>query len=220
MEHLTRHTWRHANIKLFPCAVLFIGGATLSSLYGKVRYGDLDHKFIALAGVIMFLIFSISFLNVFINAIRELISRYHITSSRAASAPFVLRVIGYIAILMTTLELVGISVERLLVGGAILGIILGVAAQQALGNFFASIVLVVSHPFTVGEYITLTSGALGGQYKGKVTYIGLTHTRLKDEDDNIVYLPNSTILSNASIMTQKRKRQQPSEDSTTGKNKA
>ena len=191
---------------MVPCAIIFVGGAALSSIYGNVRHGNLDHKIIALCGVAMFLIFSIAFLNVFINAIRQLITHYRITSGRAASVPFVLRIIGYLAILMATLELVGISVERLLVGGAILGIILGVAAQQALGNFFASIVLVISHPFAVGDYITIVSGALGGQYKGKVTYIGLTHTRLRDEDGNTVFLPNSTILSGASIMSQKRKK--------------
>jgi small conductance mechanosensitive channel len=206
MEQHPRRMWRQAYLKMVPCGVLFIGGAALSSIYGNVRRGSIDHKIIALCGVILFLIFSIAFLNVFINAVRHLITHYRLNSDRIASIPFVLRIIGYVAILMSSLELVGISVERLLVGGAVLGIILGVAAQQALGNFFASIVLVISHPFAVGDYITIVSGALGGQYKGKVVYIGLTHTRIRDDEGNTVFLPNSTILSNASIMSQKRKK--------------
>jgi small-conductance mechanosensitive channel len=201
-----KHTWRHANARLIPCARLLAGGAALSTVYGNVRHGDLDHKLIALSGVCIFVIFAIGFLNVLSNAVREIIVFYDLISGRAASIPFILRLLGYITILLSTLELLGISVERLLLGGAVLGIILGVAAQQALANFFASIVLVISHPFSVGENITLTSGALGGKYTGKVMYIGLTHTRMKDTEGNTIYLPNATILSSATIMAQRRKK--------------
>jgi small-conductance mechanosensitive channel len=201
-----KHIWRHANTRLIPCGVLIAGGAGLSSVYGNVRHGDLDHKLIALSGVFIFVIFATAFLNVLSNAVREIITFYDLSSGRAASIPFILRLLGYITILLSSLELLGISVERLLLGGAVLGIILGVAAQQALANFFASIVLVISHPFTVGENIILTSGSLGGKYTGKVMYIGLTHTRLKDDDGNMVYLPNATILSSATIMAQHRKK--------------
>ncbi len=201
-----KHTWRHANARLIPCGILLVGGAALSGVYGNVRQGDFDHKLIALSGVLIFVIFAVAFLNVLCNAVREIITFYDLSSGRAASIPFILRLVGYITILLSSLELLGISVERLLLGGAVLGIILGVAAQQALANFFASIVLVISHPFSVGENITLTSGSLGGQYTGKVMYIGLTHTRLKDEEGNIVYLPNATILSSATIMAQHRKK--------------
>jgi small-conductance mechanosensitive channel len=201
-----KHTWRHANARLIPCAILLVGGAALSTVYGNVRHGNLDHKLIAFSGVCIFVMFAISFLNVLSNAVREIIIYYDLITGRAASIPFILRLLGYITILLSTLELLGISVERLLLGGAVLGIILGVAAQQALANFFASIVLVISHPFSVGENITLTSGALGGKYTGKVMYIGLTHTRMKDEEGNTVYLPNATILSSATIMAQRRKK--------------
>ncbi len=85
---------------------------------------------------------------------------------------FLLRVVGYLFISLTTLDLLGISVERLLFGGAVIGIILGVAAQQALANFFASIVLIFSHPFSVGDDIILFSGALGGKYEGRVVDLG------------------------------------------------
>jgi small-conductance mechanosensitive channel len=110
-----------------------------------------------------------------------------------------MRVAGYIIIVFLVMDLLTIPIGNLLVGGAALGIILGVAAQQALANFFASIVLIISHPFEVGESITINSGALGGKYVGDIVDIGLTHTTLRADDGKFVMLPNSTLLSGATI---------------------
>ena len=62
-----------------------------------------------------------------------------------------------------------------------------------------STILTISHPFSVGEYITINSGALGGKYTGQIKDIGLTHTRLETADGIAVLLPNATLLSGASI---------------------
>jgi len=129
---------------------------------------------------------------------------HHLGTGRAAAIQFILRMIGYVIILLATLELLGIPIGKLLLGGAALSIVLSVAAQQALANFFASIVLVISHPFAVGEQITLKSGALGGEYSGIVLDIGLTHTKLQDESGEVVLMPNASLLSGAAILVQKR----------------
>jgi small-conductance mechanosensitive channel len=85
-------------------------------------------------------------------------------------------------------------------GGAIIGIILSVAAQQALANFFASIIIVIDRPFAVGQYITINSGGLGGEYTGKVLDISFSRTRLKLDDESTVSLPNATLLSGAAVI--------------------
>ncbi len=192
--------WRQANVRLLPSAVLAIGGAVLSSSFGNVRHGDFNHKIIALVGVIIFLIFSSAFLNVLTNTICKIIYFYHVSTGRAAAMQFIMRLLGSIAIFLMTLNLIGVPVGKLLIGGAALGIILGVAAQQALANFFASIVLIISHPFSVGQNITINSGGLGGKFKGTVKDIGLSHTSLELADGTIVLLPNSALLSGASIL--------------------
>lgn len=202
---MSRRLWRQANLRLVPSALICIGGATVNNLYGGVRSDNTGHKLIAVAGVVVFIGGAVTFLNVFTGAIRRLMTAHYLGTSRAAVIQFVLRTIGYIVIVLATLDLLGISTEKLLVGGAAVSIILGVAAQQALANFFASIVLVVAHPFVVGDEITLNSGALGGAYDGKIIDIGLTHTKLLDSQDNVVLLPNATILSGAAIRSRKRK---------------
>jgi len=104
---------------------------------------------------------------------------------------------GYLIVVIEVITLFGVPVDRLLVSGAITGVIVGIAAQQSLGNAFAGLVLLFSRPFTVGDFITLRSGALGGQYDGEVTAITLMYTRLATADGPIS-LPNSGVLAAAS----------------------
>ena len=89
---------------------------------------------------------------------------------------------GLITTVAVTLELFGLPVTQLILGGAILGVLLGIAAQQTLSNLFAGIVLLQARPFAVGDLVWIRSGALGGQYEGEVTEIGLTYVRLDTGD--------------------------------------
>lgn len=196
--------WRRASIKLVPSAALFIISSAIASHYGKLPGHKPGHKLISLIGVALFVIFAITFLHTFTRVIKRLITYRKLGARRAASVQFTLRIAGYLAIFLMALDLLNISVGKLLLGGAVLGIILGVAAQQALGNFFASIVLIISHPFSVGDSITINSGALGGKYDGTIKDIGLTHTKLKERSGKIILLPNATILSGATIIRESK----------------
>jgi small-conductance mechanosensitive channel len=110
---------------------------------------------------------------------------------------WIITLVGYLIVVIEVITLFGVPIDRLLLSGAITGVIVGIAAQQSLGNAFAGLVLLFSRPFVVGDYITLRSGALGGQYDGEVTAITLMYTRLATGDGPIS-LPNSGVLASAS----------------------
>jgi hypothetical protein len=83
---------------------------------------------------------------------------------------------------------------QLLLSGALTSVFVGIAAQQALSNVFAGMVLVFARPFVVGEAIRLRAGALGGTLDGTVTEIGITYVRL-DSGGSVVAIPNSQVLN-------------------------
>jgi small-conductance mechanosensitive channel len=103
---------------------------------------------------------------------------------------------GYLIVVVEVLTLLVVPLDRLLLSGAITGVVVGIAAQQSLGNAFAGLVLLFTRPFVVGEFITLRSGALGGQYDGEVTAITLIYTRIMTEDGPLSF-PNSGVLAAA-----------------------
>ena len=192
--------WRKAKYRLVTSGTILVIGLGLSSTYFNIANRALSNKLIAYIGIIIFVSFSILFLRLLTATVNQVIANRRLGIGRAAAIQFILRIIGYLIIILTTLALLNISVAKLLLGGAIIGIVLGVAAQQSLVNFFASIVLIITHPYRVGEEVTIISGALGGKYQGVITDIGLTHTRLKQLDGQEVYMPNSTVLAGSAII--------------------
>ena len=103
---------------------------------------------------------------------------------------------GYLVALVGMLSMLSISVGHLLLGGAIAGVVLGIAAQQSLGNVFAGFVLLLARPFTLGDHIRIRSGALGGEFYGTVVTMSLTYVSVLT-DKGMLQVPNSSLLSSA-----------------------
>ena len=114
----------------------------------------------------------------------------------ASVVRWVLTVAGYLVVGFTVLGLLSVNVGSLLLGGAVTGVVVGIAAQQSLGNVFAGVVLLLSRPFTVGDDIRLRSGALAGELNGRVTGMGLTYVALLTADGPLS-VPNAQVLAAA-----------------------
>jgi len=89
-----------------------------------------------------------------------------------------------------------VNLSTFLVGGVVTGVVIGIAAQQTLGNFFAGLVLMFARPFAVGERVIIRSGAMGGPFEGVIAGIGIMYTSITTADA-LVNLPNSGVLSAA-----------------------
>jgi len=116
--------------------------------------------------------------------------------AHSAVVRFAIVVAGLLATILITLQLFDIAVTQLVVGGAITGIIVGIAAQQSLANVFSGMILLAARPFRVGDRIGIRSGALSGLLEGTVTEISLTYVLLETEAGP-VHVPNSQVLAAA-----------------------
>jgi small-conductance mechanosensitive channel len=114
--------------------------------------------------------------------------------AHAAVVRYGVLLVGGFTTLVITLDLFTVPVTQLVLGGALTSVFVGIAAQQALGNVFAGLVLLFAHPFHVGDAIRLKAGALGGTLDGTVVEIGITYVRL-DTDGSVMSIPNSQVLN-------------------------
>lgn len=114
--------------------------------------------------------------------------------SHASVVRLLVTVVGLAIAILATLGLMAVPIGHLLLGGALTGVIVGIAAQQALGNVFAGLVLLLARPFNVGDAIRIRSGSLGGELTGKVTGMGLTYVTL-DTSDGMLSVPNNVLLA-------------------------
>ena len=117
-------------------------------------------------------------------------------SSHAGIVRFAVVLAGGLATIIITLQLFSIAVAQLVVGGALTGVLVGIAAQQSLANVFAGIVLLMARPFQVGDTVGIRSGALSGLIEGTVSEVSVTYVRLETENGPI-HLPNAQVLAAA-----------------------
>ena len=117
-------------------------------------------------------------------------------SAHAGIVRFAVVLAGGLATIIITLQLFSIAVTQLVVGGALTGVLVGIAAQQSLANVFAGIVLLMARPFQVGDTVGIRSGALSGLIEGTVSEVSVTYVRLETENGPI-HLPNAQVLAAA-----------------------
>ena len=165
-------------------------------LLGAGRYQAL-HETLALSGAAVFLVAAVSAVRSGTNDIVE-VARVpgHLGDARAGTFRLVCLLSGYIVVILCALALVHVPVTHLLLGGVLTGVILGIAAQQVLGNLFAGIMLLFAHPFTIGDELTVRSGALGGPIIGRVTGMTFTYVTVLTKAGPVL-LPNSAVLAAA-----------------------
>jgi small conductance mechanosensitive channel len=116
----------------------------------------------------------------------------------AGTVGFLLRLVTILVVVAVALRIAGVRASTLAVGGAFTAVVLGLAAQQTLGNLFAGLVLLGTRPFRVGERVRLVGGALAGQQEGIVSSLGLFYTTLISGSDRIM-VPNNMVLNLAVV---------------------
>jgi hypothetical protein len=129
------------------------------------------------------------------NKTREILQP-SVGAAHAAVIRFAILVVGGIITIVVTLDLLNVPITQLILGGAVTGVVIGIAAQQSLANMFAGIVLLVARPFQVGDRVGIRAGALSGLIEGTVTEISVTYVRLQTPSGP-VHIPNSMVLAAA-----------------------
>jgi small-conductance mechanosensitive channel len=112
----------------------------------------------------------------------------------AGTVGFLIRLLTVVLALLVALRVAGIEARTLALGGAFTAVIVGLAAQQTLGNVFAGTVLLSARPFRVGDRVRLQGGQLAGQLEGTISSLGLLYTTFARGEDSIM-VPNSVVLN-------------------------
>lgn len=174
-------------------AVVAIAGVVVNS-FGNPRRNAATHlQVLAYAGAFAFLAFGIITVRSVAGEVNRVVGG-RTGPGHAGVLRWLILLIGYALVVVSVLDLINVGVIRqIALGAGVTGIVLGIAAQQSLGNLFAGIVLLFARPFNVGDRIRIKSGALGGELIGDVTGMGLTYVTISTTDGPLS-LPNSGVL--------------------------
>ena len=96
--------------------------------------------------------------------------------------------IALLAGLLTIPEVRSVA-GAILASGAVIAIIIGVAAQRTIGNFIAGVMIAVTQPLRLGDRVIFEGD------EGIVEEIHLTYTFLRADDDSRIVIPNEKLAS-------------------------
>jgi small conductance mechanosensitive channel len=130
----------------------------------------------------------------------------------AGIVDFLIRLTALLMVVLIALYAAALPPETLVVGGAVAAAILGLAAQQTLGNLVAGLVILSARPFRLGDRIRLRGGNLGDEIEGIVSSLGLLYTTLiptretlgmpqavEAQGEGNIMVPNSLVIGSAVV---------------------
>lgn len=183
------HSWL-ASISL---GVVSLASLVAGSAFGGVHATAVRPRVIAWTTSLMFVVFGVLATRRIARSLDNSISVRTIPAAGGA-VRLLASGLGYVFVIFGVLGILDVSIAHLLVGAGLAGVVLGIAAQQSLGNAFAAVVLLLARPFTVGDRVRVRSGALGGILDATVLGMSLTYVTMRTED-GILKVPNSTLLA-------------------------
>jgi small-conductance mechanosensitive channel len=127
----------------------------------------------------------------------EAVTRYRVFR-RIVSV--VILTVGLLSALLAIPEIRAVA-GGLLASSALLGIVLGFAAQRTLGNFVAGILIALAQPVRIGDRVEYEGTA------GVIEEIGLTYTFIRGVDRRRIVVPNEKLASDTIVNASIRSRE-------------
>jgi len=103
------------------------------------------------------------------------------------------RVVLYVVLAVVILNIFGIQTSSVAAAVASLGLTAGLALQGSLSNFAGGVLILVLHPFVVGDYIIEDTH----KNEGTVAEITIFYTKLRTIDNKLIVIPNGTLANNS-----------------------
>ncbi|MEG2622675.1 MAG: mechanosensitive ion channel family protein [Clostridia bacterium] len=98
-----------------------------------------------------------------------------------------IRLVLYFMALLLVAGVLGIPVTSLLALFSVAGLAVSLAIQDSLSNLFSGIMILISKPFTAGDFVEI------GGVSGTADSISLVYTRLLTADNKLILVPNREI---------------------------
>lgn len=185
--------------KAVVTTLLALAGLVVSTHYGGLLGEPGAHavtdRAAAGASAVVFLVFALIAVR---GATQDLVALVpdRFGDSRVTTLRVLCLLTGYAMVVLGALSLLHVPWSRLILGGALTGVIVGIAAQPVLGNICAGLVLLTARPFHTGQDVAIQAGALGGRIQGRVIDMTLLFVELRTAEGTVL-LPNSSVLNSA-----------------------
>ncbi len=199
MRHLkkkaeqTHHTFDDilASVLAAPLILFFLA---LGLRFYLDAIPDLPRKWAKYSDAILIILFFLAGYLFVDRLMMEILRRYSKKVDFISSSAGVIKtlyralILGFVFLIV--LDRLKITITPFLASLGIGGLVVALALQDTLSNFFSGIYIFFDKPIRIGDYIMLESGQ-----EGYVTQIGWRNTRIKMLPNNVVIVPNAKLVS-------------------------
>lgn len=196
LRQISPRAVRRARFEALLLLPLFVGIVVLyderKHLLGESRYKAVEVP-LQIVAVAALMILGWVIARAFGRAFGPMLFR-RLEPATAGTVGFLIRLIFVAATFLVALRVAGVEAKTLALTGAFTAVIVGLAAQQTLGNVIAGTMLLSTRPFRVGDRVRLQGGSLGGPVDGVVSSLGLFYTTFVSGEDSVM-IPNSVVMS-------------------------
>lgn len=124
-----------------------------------------------------------------LGAVKKMLARLNIEMTLQKFINSIAKVVVYFVLALVVANKMGFNTSSVVALASVLSAAFALAAQGSLSNLFGGVLLLITKPFLVGDYVS------AGGVDGTVLEIGLLNTRLNTVDNKRVSIPNGSIAS-------------------------
>jgi len=140
-----------------------------------------------LVPAVIVLIICLFIIRLVMKIFNKMLERSPIEKSLHAFLSSTVRIALYILTALVVADKLGIPITSLVAALSVVGLAVSLAVQGSLSNLAGGIMVLVSKPFVVGDYVE------AGGVSGTVSEIGLAYTKIVTPDNKVIHCPNSEI---------------------------
>lgn len=161
----------------------------------------IDFGFDLLIAIVIYIIGKIV-LNLIRKLVKRILNRSNVDLGVIKFTDSVVKAIGYLIIIITICGQIGIQTTSLITLLGTAGLSIGFALEGCLSNFAGGVLILVTRPFKVGDYIIVNG------VEGNVEKIDIIYTTLYTIDNKVVKLPNGAVSNSVltNVTDQQRRR--------------
>ena len=137
------------------------------------------------------LVIGIIVIKITLNIIKRIMKKTKMEQVTQSFLHGILKFCLYLVLLLILLSIMGISINGIITALSALVLAIGMALQSNISNLANGIVIISSHMFKKGDYISVDG------VEGSVYDINFLFTTIMTTDNKKITLPNSTIVNNA-----------------------
>ncbi|MBE5756871.1 MAG: mechanosensitive ion channel [Clostridiales bacterium] len=150
-----------------------------------------SHTGIRLVVAIIVLLISFRVITVIAKRIEKRLvnGKHKVDKTLSHTLLYVLKIVLKILVVLCLISYLGIDTSGITALVASLGVCVGLAVNGALSNLAGGVMLIITRPFKVDDYIEAQG------YEGTVEDIRITSTRIRTVDNKVIYIPNGALSS-------------------------